>query len=98
MGTEEHGLHRRHTHTCTGHCVKVFLSFFSPEIQTTFEEEMIANPNMKFKDMTNSFWRTYGRVNKEEVKDNTDRLTTVWQLHQGFKALVAQIKTYLVHS
>ena len=55
---------------------KLFLSLVSPEIQRTFEEEMMANPNMKFKDMATSFWGTYGRVTKEEVKDNKDRLTT----------------------
>ena len=77
---------------------KLFLSLVSPEIQRNFEEEMIANPNMKFKDMAASFWGTYGRVTGEEVKDNKDRLTTAWQPHQGFEGLVAQIKTCLVYS
>ena len=77
---------------------KLFLSLVSPEIQRTFEEEMMANPNMKFEDMAASFWGTYGRVTEEEVKDNKDRLTTAWQPHQGFEALVAQIETCLVYS
>ena len=47
---------------------KWFLSLVSSEIQRTFEEEIIANPNMKFKDMTDSFGGTYGRVTKEEVE------------------------------
>jgi phage terminase small subunit len=76
----------------------MFLSLVSPEIQRTFEEEMMANPNMKFKDMADSFWGTYGRVTKEKVKNNKDRLTIVWQPHQGFEALVAQIETCLVYS
>jgi hypothetical protein len=46
------------------------------EIKRTFGEEIMTNPNMKFKDMTDSFWGTYGRVTEEEVKDNKDRLTT----------------------
>ena len=29
----------------------LFLSLFSQDIQQTFEEELMANPNMKFKDM-----------------------------------------------
>ena len=69
---------------------KLFLSLVSPEIQRTFEEDMMVNPNMKFKDMADSFWGTYGRVTEEEVKDNKDRLTITWPPHQGFKALVAQ--------
>ena len=32
------------------------------------------------------------------MKDNKDRLTTAWQAHQGFEALVTQIETYLVYS
>ena len=32
------------------------------------------------------------------MKDNKDRLTTAWQPHQGFEALVAQIETCLVYS
>ena len=55
---------------------KLFLSLVSPETQRTFEEEMMANPNMKFKDMADNFRGTYGRVTEEEVKDNKDRLTT----------------------
>ena len=58
---------------------------------------MMANPNMKFKNMCDSFWSTYGRVTEEEVKDNTDRLTTAWQPYQGFEVPVAQIKMYLVY-
>jgi hypothetical protein len=77
---------------------KLFLSLVSVEIQRTFEEEMMANPNMKFKDMADNFWATYGTVTEEEVKDNKDRLTTAWQPHQGFEALVAQIETCLVYS
>ena len=77
---------------------KLFLSLVSPEIQRTFEEEMMATPNMKIKDMTDSFGGTYDRVTKEEVEDNKDRLSTAWQPHQGFEALVAQIKTCLVYS
>jgi hypothetical protein len=68
------------------------------EIKRTFGEEIMTNPNMKFKDMTDSFWGTYGRVTEEEVKDNKDRLTTAWQPHQGFEALIAQIETCLVYS
>ena len=34
---------------------KLFPFLVSPEIQRTFDEEMIANPNMKFKVMTDSF-------------------------------------------
>ena len=58
----------------------------------------MANPNMKFKDMTDRFWGTYRRVTEEEMKDNKDRLTTAWQPHQGFEALVAEIETCLVYS
>ena len=77
---------------------KLFLSLVLREIQRTFEEKIMANPNTKFKDMTDSFGGTYGRVAEEEVKENKDMLTTVWQPHQGFEALVAQIKTCLVYS
>ena len=59
---------------------------------------MMANPNMKFKDMATSFGGTYGRVTEEEVEDNKDRLKTAWQPHQGFEAIVAQIETCLVYS
>ena len=52
---------------------------------------------MKFKDMTNSVWGIYRILTEEEVKDNKDRLTTAWQPHRGFEALVAQIKTCLVY-
>ena len=38
----------------------------------------MVNPNMKFKDMCQSFWDTYARVNEEEVKNNTDMLTVAW--------------------
>ena len=31
------------------------------------------------------------------MKDNQDRLTTYWQSHQGFEALVAQIEVCLVY-
>ena len=55
---------------------KLFLSLVLPEIQRTFEEEMMANPNMKFKGMADSCWETYGRVTNEDMKDNKDRLTT----------------------
>ena len=55
---------------------KLFLSLVLTEIKRTFEEEIMANPNMKFKEMTDSFGGTYGRVTEEEVKDNKDRLTT----------------------
>ena len=55
---------------------KLFLSLVSSEIQRTFEEEMIANLSMKSKHMCDSFWNTCRRVTKEEVKDNTGRLTT----------------------
>ena len=65
------------------------LSLFAPEIQRTFEEEMIANPNMKFKDMYASFWSTHGRLTKEEAKINKDRLMITWQPHKGGEALVA---------
>ena len=51
-------------HTNRALC-KLFLSLVSPEIQRTFEEEMMANPNMKFKDMTDGFWGTYDRVTEE---------------------------------
>ena len=37
---------------------KLFLSLVLPEIQRTFEEEMMDNPNMKFKDLTDRFWET----------------------------------------
>ena len=50
---------------------------------------MMANPNMKFKDMCDSFWYIYGRVTEEEIRDNKDMLTTAWQPHQCFEALVA---------
>ena len=70
---------------------KLFLSLVSSGIQRTFEGEMMVNPNTNFKDVTNSFWETYGRVTDEEVKDNNDRLTTAWQPHQGCEARVAQI-------
>ena len=53
---------------------------------------------MKFKDMTDTFWGTCGRVTEEEVKDNKDRLTTAWQPHHWFEAPVVQIETYLVYS
>ena len=43
---------------------KFFQPLFSPEIQRTFKEEMMVNPNMKFKGITDSFWETYGRVIK----------------------------------
>ena len=59
----------------------LFLSLVLPLIQGTFEEEMMANPNMKFKDMAGSFGGTYGRVTEEEVNDYKDRLTTDWQPH-----------------
>ena len=55
---------------------KLFLSVVLPEIQRSFEEEIMANPNMKFKGMSNSFLGTYVSVTKEEVKGNKDRLTT----------------------
>ena len=77
---------------------KLFLSLVSPEIQRTFEEDMMDNPNTKSKDMADSFGGTCGRVTKEEVKYNKDRLSTTWQPHQGFKALVAQIETCLIYS
>jgi hypothetical protein len=57
---------------------KLFLFLFSLEIQQTFEEELMANPNMKFKDMCQSFWETDATVTEEEVKDNKDRLTATW--------------------
>ena len=34
---------------------KLFLLLVTSEIQRTFEEEMMANTNMKFKDMCDSF-------------------------------------------
>ena len=34
---------------------KLLLSLVLPKIQRTFEEEIMANPNMKFKDTTDSF-------------------------------------------
>ena len=58
----------------------------------------MANSNMKFKDVADSFWGTYGRVTEEEVKDTKGVLTTAWQPHQDFEALVAQIKTCIVFS
>ena len=58
----------------------------------------MANPNMKFKDMGNRLWSTYGRATKGDVNDNKDRLTTTWQPQQGFEALAAQIETCLVYS
>ena len=54
---------------------KLVLSLFSLEIQNTFGEEMMANPNMKFTDISQSFKDTYGQVIEEEVEDNTARLT-----------------------
>ena len=54
---------------------KLFISLFSQEIQQTFEEELMTNPNMKFNVMFQSFWEMYGRVTEEEVKKNKDRLT-----------------------
>ena len=57
----------------------------------------MVNPNMKFKDMCQSFWDTYARVNEEEVKNNTDMLTVAWQRHKGFEALVAHIKSCLMY-
>ena len=41
---------------------KLFLYLVSQEIQRTFKEEMMANPNMKFKDMADSYWGIYWRV------------------------------------
>ena len=52
---------------------------------------------MKFKDVCDSFSSTYRRVTDKEFKDNKDRLIITWQPHQYFKALVAQIETYLVY-
>ena len=52
---------------------------------------------MKFKDMCQSFWDTYGKLTKEEVKDNKTRLTAAWQPYQGFEAPVAHIETCLVY-
>ena len=76
----------------------IFLPLVAPEIQRNFEEEMMANSNMKFKDMCDRFWSTHGRVTKKEVKDNKDRLTTTWQPHQDLEALVAKIETCLVYN
>jgi hypothetical protein len=75
----------------------LFIFLFSQEIQQTFGEELMANPYMKFKDMCQNFWDTYGRVTKEEVNNNKDRLTAVSQPHQRFEALVAHIETCLVY-
>ena len=47
---------------------KLFLSLVSPEIQRTFEEEMMANPNMKFKDMANSFLGNPGKSHQRRSK------------------------------
>ena len=58
---------------------------------------MMGNPNMKFKDICDHFWAIYGKATPEEVKDNRYRLTTDWQPHQGFEALVAQIEVCLVY-
>ena len=44
---------------------KLFLSLLLQDIQQTFEEELMENPNMKFNDMCQSFWGTYGRVTNE---------------------------------
>ena len=77
---------------------KVFLSLISPERRRTFEEEMMSNPNTKFKDMCKTFWNTHGRVTKEGTEENKEKLTTALQPHQIFEALVAQIETCLVYS
>jgi hypothetical protein len=45
----------------------------------------MANPNMKFKDMCQSFWETDATVIEEEVKDNKDRLTATCSLTEGSK-------------
>ena len=78
---------------------KLFLSLFSQEIQQTFEEELTANPNMNFNDTCQSFCNAYGRVTKDEAKDNKGMLTrtAAWQPYQGVEALKAQIKTCLVY-
>ena len=71
---------------------KLFLSLLSPELQRTFKEEMMSNPDMKIKDMCDHFWNTYKRVTGEEAKENKDMLTAAWQPYQGFEALIAQIR------
>ena len=75
----------------------MFLSLVLPEIKRTFEEEIMANPIKKFKDMPDSFWGTYFKVTDEKVKDKKDRPTTC-QPHIGFKALDPQIEICLVYS
>ena len=54
---------------------RVFLLLFLAEIQRSFEEELMANPNMKIKQICDYFCDTYGQITQEEVKDNTDMLT-----------------------
>ena len=47
---------------------------------------------MKFIDVFNYFWTTYGMIREEDVLDNTKRMQADWQPHQGIEVLFQQIE------
>jgi hypothetical protein len=46
------------------------------ETHQIFGEEVLVNPNMKFKELCDQFLKTCGKVSQEEVRDNKDSLST----------------------
>ena len=71
----------------------IFLSLLpAAEIQG-FRDTTLANgPKMKFLDVFNYFWTTYGMIREEDVLDNTQRMQADWQPHQGIEVLFQQIE------
>jgi hypothetical protein len=87
MGTQEH-FYMEGKHMNRALC-QLFISIFSPGIQRTFKEELMANPNTKLKQIYKHLLDISRRVTQKEVKDINDRLTTAWKPHQRFEVLVA---------
>ena len=71
----------------------VFLSLLpSAEVQGFRDTTLAADPKMKFIDVFNYFWTTYGMIREEDVLDNTKRMQADWQPHQGIEVLFQQIE------
>ena len=71
----------------------IFLSLLpAAAIQGFRDTTLASNPKMKFIDVFNHFWVTYGIIREEDVLDNTKRMQADWQPHQNIEVLFQQIE------
>ena len=70
-----------------------FLSLLPREEIKGFQDNNLANkPKMKLLSVFDHLWATYGTIREEDALENTERIQSDWQSHQGIEVLFQQIE------